>query len=337
MSYPCAAMQTLQSDEAGVLASGTFTTAQQSQIVSDVAAILTSEGATAAQASKASTDLQTIITASGVTSSDVATIDSDLKAIQADLGVSTSSASSGSTSSSGSTASPPSGGTSFGGGLLLAIVTGQGSLGSMSPVLGGGMVVQTGGPMTGGTGGPIAVGLGGLASGTNGRAGTVRLSSGLAPARPPMMMMSMGWSTSAPTSTSTGSSTSAEDKAEGCALPALLRHLSVWESRIDQRCQTRSATPHTQSKESRHPSDYRSEQGDVERFAPSARPRAAGWRTGRLLSSSCESVMEMSVDVRRREPVAYRNAIPAASFRAGTDHLKLAHPDPNRVTAARHE
>ncbi len=77
--------QTLQSDASAVLASGTFTSAQQTQIVNDVGAVLTSEGATAAQASKASTDLQTIVTASGLNSTDVAQIDSDLKAVQTDL------------------------------------------------------------------------------------------------------------------------------------------------------------------------------------------------------------------------------------------------------------
>ena len=44
--------------------------------------------------------------------------------------------------------------------------------------------------------------------------------------------------------------------------------------------------------------------GEVERFAPSTRPRAAGWCARRSRSSSGESVMEMFVDVSASRAVA---------------------------------
>jgi len=172
------AFQTLESDQSAILASGTFTAAQQAQIVNDVAAILTNEGATAAQASKASTDLQTIITASGLNSTNVAQIDSDLMAVQADLSktgsvttssstttTTTAASSPTATTTSGSTTNTTSGSTTtttatvtstplqpplpgpmnFGGGLLLQIVMGQGQ----GPI----------GPMTIGLGGPPVMGI----------------------------------------------------------------------------------------------------------------------------------------------------------------------------------
>jgi hypothetical protein len=167
------AFQTLQSDQSAVLASGTFTNAQQTQIVNDVAAVLTSEGATAAQASKASTDLQTIITASGLASSDVAQIDSDLKAVQTDLGVpvattassstttTSSTATSGSTSSSTTPPPPLPGPMNFGGGLILNMVMGQGSFGPMIMGIGGPADVGIASPMIVRSGDPIPMGIGG--------------------------------------------------------------------------------------------------------------------------------------------------------------------------------
>ncbi len=177
------AIQTLQSDESTILASGTFTSAQQTQIVNDLATVLTSEGATTAQASKASADLQTIITASGLTSSDVGQLDSDLKAVQTDVGVpvvtatpisttissSTATSSSTTTSSSTSTTPPMPAPMNFGGGLLLSVVMGQsgpgpvivGSGGPMNLAMASPMIVQGGGPMGVAVGGPMNLAFGG--------------------------------------------------------------------------------------------------------------------------------------------------------------------------------
>jgi len=182
------ALKTLQSDQSAILASGTFTSAQQTQIVNDLGAVLTSEGATAAQASKASTDLQTIITASGLTSANVAQIDSDLKAIQTDLGLPSSMANaisvtasgsatsasstttsgatttSGSTTTSSSTTSPPTvpqPAFVFGGGLLLSIVTDQGPLGPMALGMGGPTDMGIGSPMIMQSGDPMVAPIGG--------------------------------------------------------------------------------------------------------------------------------------------------------------------------------
>ncbi len=124
------AFQTLQSDESAILASGTFTSAQQTQIVNDFAAVLTSEGATQAQTTQASTDLQKIITSSGITSTNVSQIDSDVTAIQTDFGTSSSTANSGSTTPSPS--SPINGG-----GLLANIVLGQSPRGPVIMGMGG--------------------------------------------------------------------------------------------------------------------------------------------------------------------------------------------------------
>jgi trimeric autotransporter adhesin len=127
------ALQTLHGDESAVLTSGTFTSAQQAQLVSDVAAVLTAEGATQAQANQASTDLQAIITSSGITSADIAQIATDVKAIQADLGTSGSSTNSSSSAATSSSSPTPNG---FGSGLLASLVLGR-----------------PGGPMGMGTGG----------------------------------------------------------------------------------------------------------------------------------------------------------------------------------------
>jgi hypothetical protein len=146
------ALQTLQSDEFAILASGTFTSAHQTQIVNDFAAVLTSEGATQAQATQASTDLQKMITSSGITSTDVSQIDSDLTAIQTDFGTSSSTANSDST--------PPSPASPInGGGLLANIILGQSPGGPMVMGMGGGrgmslmggMIGTSGSSSTGGT------------------------------------------------------------------------------------------------------------------------------------------------------------------------------------------
>jgi hypothetical protein len=88
--------------------------------------------------------------------------------------------------------SPPSSRVNFGGGLLLSIVMGQGSLGSMSPVLGGGIVVGTPGPIVGGTGGPIIVGPGGLSGGGISALGATGFGGGLGLVGPPIMIPMVG-------------------------------------------------------------------------------------------------------------------------------------------------
>jgi hypothetical protein len=131
------AWQTLQSDGSAVLSSGTFTAAQQAQIVNDFAGLLTSIGATQAQAAQASADLKTIITASGITASDIARIQGDSQAIQAQLGTSGSTANPGSTTSSPAQPDP----IDLVGPVLAAIVMGRVPAGPMGLGLGSGPLI----------------------------------------------------------------------------------------------------------------------------------------------------------------------------------------------------
>jgi hypothetical protein len=131
---PESAFQTLSSDASALLSSGTFTSAQQAQIVNDFAAVLTSAGATPAQATQAATDLQAIITASGITASDISQIQGDVKAVNNDFGTSDAMA------GSGSTSTPPANPDPFdlAGPLLAEIVMGQAPAGPVGAGLGSG-------------------------------------------------------------------------------------------------------------------------------------------------------------------------------------------------------
>ena len=138
------ATQTLQSDEATILNSGTFTSDQQTQLVNDYAVVLTAQVATQDQATKASTDLQAIITSSGITSADIATLAADRKAIQTDLGTT------GASTSTSTTSSPAPNG--FVHGALDDLVLDQPG-GPMGTGIGGGreMLTMVGTPPSGGT------------------------------------------------------------------------------------------------------------------------------------------------------------------------------------------